>query len=244
MASKWAALNWPEQFIDFAAGFKAPMQNGMVRYEDRGVKPFLRIAEVVDFVLWLRGQPNGLNILAGIALQGLCSLRVREVLRLTWDKVDFEEGTVTVDGRVKNIHSVRKIPVPRFVLDKLEETPKSGQRVLECLRNQDSYGQSFRRYLERWRPQFKIEPKGLRRTLVSEFFERGWYGDVLQMYRGHKPGVSAIDWNHYISYQPEKIQEMFQVQVVSKVDTLVEEAIGRLLASPVSEKVVLLRTSA
>jgi integrase len=244
MASKWAALNWPEEFRDFAVGFKTPRQDRVVRYEDRGAKPFLRIAEVVDFVFWLRGQPSGFNILAGIALQGLCSLRVRETLRLTWDKVDIEKGTVTVDGRVKNIHSVRKIPVPRFVLDTLEETPIKGQRVLELLQDQDSYGRSFRRYLGRWRPQFKIEPKGLRRTLVSEFFEHGWYGDILQMYRGHKPSVSAIDWNHYISYRPEKIQEMFREQVVSKVDALVEEAIKQRPALPLSEKVVPLRNSA
>ncbi len=238
MASKWAAQTWPEYFRDFAAGFRTPRQNRMVRYSERGGRAVLRLKDVGEFALWLREQGSGAHILPGILLQGLCSLRVREVLRLTWDNVDFEAGTVTVEGYVKNLQSVRRIPVPRIVLAALAETPREGPRLLAALKDQCSYGRAFRRNLRHWRPGFHIEPKGLRRTLVSEFFEYGWYGDVLQMYRGHQPSVSAIDWNHYIVYQPAKILEMFREQVVSRVDVLMEETLQKWLSVKGAEQVI------
>lgn len=35
--------------------------------------------------------------------------------------------------------------------------------------------------------------------------------------------VSTIDWDHNLSFQPEKVFDLFREQVVTRVDSLVEE---------------------
>ena len=64
-----------------------------------------------------------------------------------------------------------------------------------------------------------VEPNGLRRVLRSEWFKRRWHADSLAVYRGHKPpNASAVDWNHYIIFDPDSLQEMFREEVVAKID--------------------------
>ena len=120
-ASEKAALKWRGTFLDFAKGYSPPRKAGGRRPQK--VKSLVWVA---DFLLWLREAPGGWAVLPGVALQGLCGCRVTEMLRLTWDRVDLDRGTVRVDGEIKNEHSRRLIPLPQLVVEILAEAPAKG----------------------------------------------------------------------------------------------------------------------
>lgn len=213
--SRWASLNWQEIFRDFAAGFKVPSSQRVHYYSEIG-KPFLTLTEVGDLLFWLRDHPEGWRILPGVALQGLCAMRIREVLRLTWANVDMIRGTVTVEGVVKNPFSVRRLPLPDLAKIVLKEAPHSSDRILFEYATDDSYGGAISRFIREWNPSCRIEPKGLRRSLPSEAEIQGWGGYTLERYLGHSP--RTVTQRHYLCTRENDLQEAFRDQVVSKIN--------------------------
>jgi integrase len=221
MTARWAALNWPEQCQDFTQGFRAPKgREGNRRLR----RDSLSLEDAAMFLLFLRDRPYGWNILPGVALCALCSIRLSEVRKLRWADVDLEPGLVRITGRdVKTVHSDRTIPIPGLIRDILDEAkrrqrPRSTDAVL-VTNKRASYWKTFTRYRNKWRPGLNVEPNGLRRVLRSEWFKRRWHADSLAVYRGHKPpNASAVDWNHYIIFDPESLQKMFREEVVTKID--------------------------
>jgi len=224
-AARFAARNWPEYFRDFSAGFRLPKVHKDLLYQDQEGKVFLPLAEAGEFLVWLRDQPGGWGILPGIALQALCAMRIREVLRLKWSGIDLVLQTVTIEGKVKNVHSVRRLPLPRLAYEILAESPRNGERVVPEYKQEDSYGQALKRFLAMWKPDFILEPKGLRRTLPSEAMRRGWSGFALERYLGHSP--KSIMERHYIAQTHDQIVDLFREQVVPKVDQILAPALAK-----------------
>ena len=221
MAARWAALNWPEQCHDFTQGFRLPKgREGNRRLR----RDSLALEEAAMFLLFLRDRPYGWNILPGVALCALCSLRLSEVRKLRWADVNLDSGIVRISGRdVKTIHSDRMIPIPELVQDILVEAKRRQHPwptdPVVITNNRASYWKAFTRYRDKWRPGLNVEPNGLRRVLRSEWFKRRWHVDSPAVYRGHKPpNASAVDWNHYIIFDPDSLQRMFREEVVAKID--------------------------
>lgn len=224
-ACRWASRNWPEKFRNFAEGVK--IRDG--RGQAAAARSYLSLQRLGEFLVQLADAEDW-NILPGVALQGACSLRLKEAFRLRWSDIDLGNGMIVVRGE-KNTHSVRRIPVPAVVLEILEAAPRNGERVLSGFSDWRNYGRAVGKRLRGFLAAANVEPKGLRRTLPSEAWKAGWYGDALQVYRGHSPGrTSAIDWNHYIVVEPEKLNEMFLDQVVSHVDAALAEFRGMFLS--------------
>lgn len=151
-----------------------------------------------------------------MAPQGLCGLRLREAWRLRWERVDLERGFVTVDGVVKNLSSVRRLPIPTLVLSILGSTPCDGERVLAAYEDQTSYAKAIGRCLRKMFPGRKIEPKGLRRTLPTEAIREGWGGYALERYLGHS--AKSVTDKHYVTPSEDELQELFRTQVVARVE--------------------------
>jgi integrase len=217
-ASRWAATNWRDAFHDFAEGYRPPKRSCRLLYEDQRGRVALTPAEVGDFLIWLLGHSKGWKLLPDVALQGLCGLRVNEVLRLTWDRVDLKAGHVTIEGEVKNEFSVRRLPLPGLVLDVLEACSKNGPRVIPAYHSHHEYGRALRGALRKWRPNLPLEPKGLRRTLPSEARRAGWSGSSLERYLGHS--LKNITERHYLASDAETLQSLFREQVVARVDAI------------------------
>ena len=79
MAARGAALNWPEQCHDFTHGFRLPKgREGNRRLR----RDSLSLEDAAEFLLYLRDRPYGWNILPGVALCALCSIRLSEVRKL------------------------------------------------------------------------------------------------------------------------------------------------------------------
>ncbi|MCA9442363.1 MAG: site-specific integrase, partial [Candidatus Omnitrophica bacterium] len=226
-ASRWAARNWPEQFRHFADGLKIRDKSAANPLRRRS---YLSIEKVGELLVKLSGE-NDWNVLPGIALQGLCSLRVQEAFRLRWEDVDLDRGIISIRGE-KNQYSDRTIPLPTAVCQILERSPRSGERVLSGFSHWKNYGAAVRKRLRKLPAAANIEPKGLRRTLPSEAWKAGWYGDILQVYRGHSPGkTSTIDWEHYIVVEPEKLIELFREQVVTHIDETMKNFLQSIVQS-------------
>lgn len=174
--------------------FQCDLPKGKKRVGKDG-KPKRRVSlglyEAVDFLSFVRKQDHGWNTLPGFALGILASLRVQEIRPLRWKSIDLAKGLMTVEEHPKTETSYRTIPVCRLLLEILREahmrqSPNPDDLVLQTYKK-DSYGQAFERYRNRWKEGLVLEPNGLRRTLPGEFFRRQWYGETLQVYRGHKP---------------------------------------------------------
>ena len=102
--------------------------------------PFLEPEQIESFCEALRGNPVEIP-----ALLGLSSLRLSEMLALTWDKVNLDNATVRVSGAVvmgpdgmtkkptnKNASSARTLPIMPQLVEALRAVPdhKSGDPVV------------------------------------------------------------------------------------------------------------------
>ncbi|NUP93423.1 MAG: site-specific integrase [Candidatus Omnitrophica bacterium] len=207
----WSSLNW--EIRDFTKGIR--IRNTDPIWDDK--KQALSFEQVSGLLLWLRSHPDGASVLPGVALSGLCGLRLTEVFRLTWDSINLDRGTVTVCGMIKNRESLRTIPIPGLVLDILQDTPR-GPRLIDGLETWKHYGKALGALLKDW-GVVQIEPKGLRRTIETEAVRRGWQGYCLNRYLGRSP--QSIQERHYIA-MADDLQRVLREQVTSRIDQIVE----------------------
>lgn len=236
-ASEKAAHKWRDTFHDFAKGYSAP-QNAKGKRKQHARK----IDWVCRFLLWLRNHPAGWGVITGVALQGLCGLRVTEVLRLTWDRVDLVHGLIWICNQTtKNEQSIRTIPIPRLVLEILRAAPRNGDRVVHAYSTIGSWrnvlaGRKVKKgkpkqvvYLPGFMDNFEtgssIPPKDLRNTLASERRKRLWNKEVMELYYGHE-GKKVID-EHYTHLEDDELMEIFRREVVEKVDEVVAPHLER-----------------
>ncbi len=230
-ASRWASLNWPGDYIHFAEGFRLPRRSGRSTFQP------LRITEVVEFLVFLEKDQAGKGLLAGVALQCLCGLRVTEVMRLAWEQVDLEAGFVTVDGEVKNEASRRTLPIPGLVVRILSEVPRSGDRVLGHFASRDYWYRAIKSALKRWNPDRVMPPKVFRKTLATEMRIRRWNRDLFDLYYGHaKNDVLSA---HYVHETSSDRMQLFREEVVARVEEVLVDCVPMGAAS--EAKVVPLR---
>lgn len=218
---RWASLNW-ESFRDVSQGFSLPRLKQIHHFETKNGKSFIPFDSLADYLLWLREKPDGWNLLPGVALQGLCALRMREALRLTWNKVDFKKGTIIVDGIVKNEHSVRCLPLPELAWEILKQTPREDDRVVFAYDHSNPFGKAVRRSLKRWNETNTVEPKGLRRTLITTAKRQRWHSFFLERYIGHSPGT--ITDRDYVAGEDEDHLPFFLEEIVAPINQILKSS--------------------
>lgn len=122
------------------------------------------LKQVLSFLDWLRDSSIYQRWEAPAALAGLAGLRVTEVLRLTWSKIDLKRGLVAVSGETKNEQSERLIPVPKRIVEALQRAkPMLDKRKVraaddllvagltgEALTDYRSYTRLMKRAMARW----------------------------------------------------------------------------------------------
>ncbi len=215
-AARWASLNWPGRFDNFAAGFRLPR-----RPRSKSLDP-LRLTEAADFLAFLEREKEGPKLLPGVALQILCGLRVTEALRLTWGCVDVERGLVTIDGEVKNDSSRRILPLPQRVWDILSQAERVGERVVWAYAAHNAWQRAVQAALKRWRPEKVVSPRMFRKTLATEMRLRGWNRDLMDLYYGHTE--SDILGAHYIRDSQSERVSLFREEVAQRVDEVLTES--------------------
>ena len=210
-AIRWAAANWVDAYTDVTQGFRLPKIKETAYVAERAGALSLR--EAAEFLLWIEGQKHSHRVVLGVALQALAGLRVTEVLRLGWDKI--EGDTVVIEGETKNEASVRRIPLPRLVLDIMEDY-RTGQTglVFPNYSSVEGYTKHVRRLLRA--RHIPIPPKDLRNTLPTEFRSTGHYGYIFERYLGH--AATSITDKHYVTLSEADRLQLMRDQVVKPID--------------------------
>jgi integrase len=172
--------------------------------------PQVFVSDVLLFLDYLRKNSPHLEV--GAALQGLAGLRLLEVVRLTWDKVDLKRGLIEISGEIKNDHSQRVIPLCNVVKDALERAYDETQRgairdskahVVLSKSGTPYLGGSWFNYsknlsdaISAWNKKAGWKPKDLRNCLPTLAARKGILSLAWESYMGHAAkGVTAV---HYV----------------------------------------------
>jgi integrase len=131
IADRWTGKNETSCGNRIWLDFRLPPKLGKaLRYGDKKRRAYLPISSLVEILDWLPGHKFETSLIPGVGLQGLCGLQLQEVLRLTWDRVDLQSETITIEedrrhdpsvSGVKNEHRVRKLPLPKLVVQILAD---------------------------------------------------------------------------------------------------------------------------
>ena len=164
----------------------------------------------------------------GILLCLYTGLRIGELCALRWNDIDFEKSSLSVrgtqvrrDGELKitapkSHASMRTIPVPDFIMERLRLTPRNGEYVLSnnggpvevrC------YRRSFKRILAAaGLPNIKFH--ALRHTFSSRALEVGMDYKTLSEVLGHASVATTMDLyvhslDEYKRSQMDKLRKIY-----------------------------------
>jgi len=201
------------------------------------------LQDVLAFLDYLKDKAPVASLEAGAALAGLAGLQLLEVLRLTWNKVDFDRGLVEISGEVKNRYRNRVIPIPARCVEALRRAYSNrpaeivreihGGHVVVSPQGRPftgsswmNYGKIMRTCMREWNPAMRWTPKDLRNCLLTLGAIRGFGGDVLEQYCGHAP--RTVTARNYVprlasasigeAAQLEEQMEVFRRLVVENVE--------------------------
>lgn len=183
--------------------------------------PAVYLIDVLHFLEWLRlpktDKPdsplNNPDLEAAVALQALAGLRVQEMLRLTWNRVDLKKGLLEISGETKNDPSQRTIPLCSRVLEALlrakdrqaASRPRGVQAIVgfvvldktgEPYADHRAYGRRLSRTIDKWNKKIGWVPKDLRNCLLSWSELEGIRSNSWEQYVGHAAG--GVTEKHYL----------------------------------------------
>lgn len=184
------------------------------------------LADVFPFLSYLRANAPALEV--GAALQALAGLRVQEVTRLSWSKVDLGRGLLEISGQVKTAWSVRVIPLARRVVEALRRSPQGigNALVVDDRGDWRNYSAVLTRAIRHWNPAVNWTSKDLRNCLPTYAASQGIDGPLWEQYIGHAPkGVTA---RHYIprllaptageTTELDKAMDLFRETIIAPID--------------------------
>lgn len=173
----------------------------------------------------------------GIVLCFYTGLRIGELLALTWNDIDFDRKTMSINKSVfytringkyetvidtpKTKHSIRVIPLPKQILDKLKEIKKSSKSkyVLTTRNNKMVNMRTYQRTFERILKKLNVTVRNfhaLRHTFATRAIEMGMDVKTLSEILGHKnPVVTLTRYTHsMMSYKTDMMNKMGKMLAV------------------------------
>lgn len=188
--------------------------------------------KIVDYCMSSK-KPNHF----GIVLCFYTGLRIGELLALTWNDIDFDRKTMSINKSVfytkingkyetvidtpKTKHSIRVIPLPKQILDKLKKIKKSSKSkyVLTTRNNKMVNMRTYQRTFERILKKLNVTVRNfhsLRHTFATRAIEMGMDVKTLSEILGHKnPVVTLTRYTHsMMSYKKDMMNKMGKMLAV------------------------------
>lgn len=167
----------------------------------------------------------------GIVICLYTGLRIGELLALTWDDIDFENGILNIDkeaykvkengiwrtiiDKPKTKSSIRIIPIPKTLLSKLKEIKKKSkfEHIISTRENTVVDTRSYQKTYERILNNLHIPYKNfhsLRHTFATRAVEFGIDVKSLAEIMGHKnPTVTLQRYTHsLLSYKKDMMNKL------------------------------------
>lgn len=188
--------------------------------------------KIVDYCMSSK-KPNHF----GIVLCFYTGLRIGELLALTWNDIDFDRKTMSINKSVfytkingkyetvidtpKTKHSIRVIPLPKQILNKLKEIKKSSKSkyVLTTRDNKMVNVRTYQRTFERILKKLNVTVRNfhvIRHTFATRAIEMGMDVKTLSEILGHKnPVVTLTRYTHsMMSYKTDMMNKMGKMLAV------------------------------
>lgn len=177
----------------------------------------LSLEQAVELCEDLKRQKDPL--LCGVALQLFAAARVLEVMRLSWEDIDFTEGTLSIWGEVKNDSSLRKVPLCDYLLAILKASRGTGP-IVKGMEWQSYAKAVHRRLCDFYRSD--VTAMYLRKTLeTSSLLLGGINLELLNLFCGRAPG--SVQAKHYMVCTPAQLVEAFRTQIIEPLNAQISE---------------------
>lgn len=178
--------------------------------EDKKLKVYT-VEELSDFLEKLKGYNFKAYVIARLMAMG--GLRVGEACTLTWEDIDMDRCTVSINktativnnietvGAPKTKRSNRTISIDKTTIDVLKEwrALNSNERYIFPNRAGDGFYRAgtfrnvLRRFFNHHSELKRLNPHGLRHTHASILFENGINPKVIQNRLGHESIETTLD---------------------------------------------------
>lgn len=253
-AASWASTQQDGRIRDWFQGYRLPPRVGLdLRYNAGAALKYLPFETIFALLEWMRDYRQGLSLRPGVALQALTALQLQEATRLTWDKVDLEDGTITIESDrrrdplsagIKNQWRVRRLPIPSLVHEILLETyqrqgsPAGSELVIDCP-SWGAYSSRMDDMFNTFNQSLSIPPSDLRNTLPTEAENGRWLSVWVRRYMGHAP-ANEIERSYLGINSVEGLKEgadPFVERLRQKVVVHIEDAIREWKSKVASEGV-------
>jgi integrase len=238
-AGKRVLAVYPDHYRDPCYAFRLPRRIGAPKTVAEKVgRRGLTIREVIQLADYLSTDKYAECLVPTVLMCGLLGCHVREVVYLTWDKLDLKAGILKVEEEIgheaKTPECVRLIPLPKFLVDRLKEVPRNGDRVITLVSERRGRPKSSRpdnligqRYSDRaikWKPERYVPLSDLRNTLINVARRNPvWSERLTEQYVGHAdPSVSG---KHYQSTDPIELFDLFQNGIIPLLNSEIEKAL-------------------
>jgi integrase len=170
-----------------------------------------------------RDYKDGL-LLPYIVLGLFAGLRPAELSRLTWDKIDLEEGTVTLDGSMAKTRQRRIVKVSDNAIDWLKDytlakppfTFSNFQRDFASVKNAAGFnGKEGAKGLRAWVPDY------LRHTAISNHFAHHKHEGETASWAGNSPNIIHRHYKALVKEaEAEEFWEITPATVKAKITKL------------------------
>jgi integrase len=227
------AENWPDFYRDICANVRDSSTsewNGL--YDDEDGASCLSFDQLFSFIGFLETHENKDVLITGVLLQGVSAFQLQEALRLQWSDLDVETGTAIIQGhhdnegamldRPKNPYRIRKLTLPKLVMDYLAKLPRAGKTVIPYTKGYNAYGLLLSRALKAWNADAYVPPKDLRNTLSTHAQDQqhveNWNLKIIGRWMGHAP--QGIREKHYYGDKKGRIAKLMASHITPKLDDI------------------------
>jgi integrase len=223
LTSKYWAEEDEKRFRDIAKNLTLSKYERNRDAVEHLTKKSLNLHEVLELASFLNKQKHGFGntMYLPVLFMGLMGMRMSEVLRLTWEDVNFKEESVFIH-RTKNVASIRRLPLPSIVLKSLKNFKPRRAKIIAYDYNLSVFGKRLKHWMIRWdKDRGNIAPSDLRNSLITHAKRNPeWDAQLVDRFIGHSRRDLAD--RHYVDDSLDAWLASYREHLLPLINQLVE----------------------